>query len=375
MNTIKLKISISMFWGYFMDMRQSVLKISVLSIVLLGNAVSFGMRCNYKGTLTIPGSKKHDYIGDLSPELEEKVIDSLDNPITFGQTNKKNHTLVKEQGQRNICLAYQKKNPNFVLNRYVPILPVCSNITHNWVYRFDMISPYDVSFYRSEGEGPELSIEIVSLGKKRLNQFVDQKKMQYGDHVYGSDGAKPFVVNTPLSLAAVLGSPTDITNELNKIDKKLTDGCFYGSNPICDAMYARISNPDINSDNNAFELLLKDSRLLDLRDKSRGLQYFKLLNLSRQINNKQAFKYCVTQDVHNSKNIPWVNTYGCYEEKDLPEPKTALDLVLEHNEHCSKHAVNNHFSDQDIALLRDNGAKRAQELSERGPSREMCIIS
>ena len=165
----------------------------------------------------------------------------------------------------------------------------------------------------------------------------------------------------------------DQQNKLNNLKKVTTPFVpFFGFDEILgNAMHARISNPDMNSDNQSLRfLLLLEERALMYREANKsyklrvsGYQYFARLALSRQTNNKQAFKELVTHDVYNSKNVPWINRYGSNEKKDLPKPKTALDLVLEYNEHCSEDGMDP-FSDQDIALLRDNGAKTAQELSE-----------
>src|SRR5438309_53746 len=117
-------ISISMFGNISMNKHQSFLGISALLFALLNNTVSFGM-------------KKQDIMGfdfgELKilkeiPELGLNVVNILEDPKTFGGTNKHNHLLVKKLGRRNLEEIYKNQNPKFLLNHYVPILFVDADL-------------------------------------------------------------------------------------------------------------------------------------------------------------------------------------------------------------------------------------------------------
>jgi hypothetical protein len=404
--------------GFFVNMYRPILKMIVVAFVLLNNAALFSMKSNYKGILTIPKSdtltvSKPYNIGSLIPDAKEYLIDHLDNPVTFGQTNKTNHELVKRQGRRNLRLAYEKNDPSFVLNHYVPILPVCRH-KDRYTYRFDIISPYDKTFYcskNSDNELNELDEKIRVLGEKRLQQIVDQKQMQYRDVYLGANGSTPNIMNDPLCLVALFGSQKDIEKEL----QKEVVAYWGGSNTITYALHALIDNFDIKVDNNALEILFKDPRALYVGDsekvEDRGKMYFALLNWSRKANNRKAFEIFITEDIHDSKNLQWVNSYGCHCKEDFPPAKTALDIMLENNEKCEqkykdgiteKHIAglradykvgnlcdedirkqmrdnyeDDLISEKDIALMRTHGAKTTQKLCDNQPceNRERCIIS
>src|SRR5579862_5787155 len=120
-----------------MNIYRPILKMIVLSLALLNNGALLSMKSDYKDTLTVP---RPDRIKNLLSDVKGHLIDHFDNPITFGQTNKENHELVKRHGQHNICRAYHENDPCFVLTHYVPILPFCTHRDKN-EYRFDIISP------------------------------------------------------------------------------------------------------------------------------------------------------------------------------------------------------------------------------------------
>src|SRR5579863_5761340 len=120
-------------------MYRSILKISIIPLVFFSNVT---MGCDHKNSLIMP-EPKPDLIKSLVPDITEYLIDCLDNPIVFGQTDKENHGLVKHQGWRNICLAYEKKDPNFFLSHYVPVLYVDRSRSRDTLDGF-FLSPYKI---------------------------------------------------------------------------------------------------------------------------------------------------------------------------------------------------------------------------------------
>lgn len=332
-----------------MNVRRSILKISVFSLFLLCNGALFGMRCNYKGVLTI---SKPDMIKKLAPETKEYLIDYLNDPITFGQTNKENHTLVKYQGLRNVFLA-QKNDPDFVFSHYVPILlidgtPKRDNYSFRCINSYKLVKMSNNFCYRES--------DIISLRNKRLDQALKQKKKLYGDDKVKFDCDSLSSDVGPLTMAALFGSDQKILHEINILRNAM---CGRGG-AVFKAIQCLIAYPAVH-DNNALEILVsveKEMRSPILTPDLFAFHYYLLLFLADKAKNKKAFKVLIDKDPFDAINIIWVDTYAKNRIKDMVIkpyiPLTILDRMIEEGG----------FDSGNVALFIDNGGKTAQQLLE-----------
>ncbi|HLW72775.1 MAG TPA: hypothetical protein VKR54_01885 [Candidatus Babeliales bacterium] len=304
-------------------MYRSILKISIIPLVSFGN-VTMGCDYNNKEFAAKLIILKPDRIKNLAPETMEDLIDYLDNPIVFGQTDKENHGLVKHQGLRNICLAYEKKDPNFFLSHYVPVLCIDrSRSRDRWKGFF--ISPYKILFDAGldrQGDGKK----IVELEKKRVDYTIEKWVEEQGLSSSHLDYTGWILEDDHLVRVALFGSDEDISKELNR---KISTGGpmpmflkptflkLHGNRSIIQAIQACIKYP--NKTNNALSLLLSTinteayfDTLLSAIDTEahwddirKGESFYELLLLADKLKNKEAFALLVSNDPYNVKNLIW----------------------------------------------------------------------
>ena len=334
-----------------MNIQQSVLRISVISLGLLCNGALFGMKCDYKGTLPIP---KHDIIKKLTPEIKEYLVDYLHNPIVFGETNKENHTLVKYQGLRNFCLA-QEKDPSFVLSHYVPILLIDRSNKRD-CYDFCCLNSYKLvkmsnNFYYKEDI-------IIPLRNKRLKHALKQKKFLHGDDKVKFDCFSLDSGPRPLTVAALSGDSKKILHELDVLRKDKyfsTVGC---PGHVHQATVSLIAYPSMHN-NNALEILVsveKEMRPSHYTVDLVGFFFYGLLFAADKAKNKKAFRVLVTK-CPDDINIIWVDPYAknrmeaAVVKPDIP--LTTLDRMIEESG----------FDSENIELFRQCGGKTMKDLT------------
>lgn len=328
-------------------MYRSILKMSVVSLVFLG---SITMGSDYNNALIIP---EPDRIKNLAPETKEYLIDHLDNPITFGQTNKENHGLVKYQGLRNICLTFQKDDPSFVLSHYVPILLVDysdkrDSYRFSWCidsYKFVMMPN---GFYFKDDI-------IIALRNKRLNQALEQKKVRYGQDkvkLWFDDG----IHTDPLTIATLFGDDEDISNELTALYNNEHFWLYGDGGAIYRSLRTIIHHFDIHN-NNALEMLLSAQKQMQQfpADVNSSFSYC-LLFAADKTKNKKAFSVLIAKDPFDAKSTIWADSRKQYNIQGVlikpGEPRTTLDRMIE----------DGGFDPEYIALARQHGFKTKEEL-------------
>src|SRR5579863_714709 len=283
---------------------------------------------------------KPDLIKSLVPDITEYLIDCLDNPIVFGQTDKENHELVKHQGWRNICLAYEKKDPNFFLSHYVPVLYVDRSRSRDTLDGF-FLSPYKIlsdAQLKQQGYGQK----IFELELKRVNYVVEELERRLSCSYFSR--REWLFINDCLVRVTLFGSDEDISKEL--IWK------IYGNYHITQAVQACIKYP--NKTNNALALLL--SAINTEADFERGKFFYKLLFLADKLKNRQAFTFLSINDPYNEKNLIWwqLSKYAMRCFVDGRIAGTNLDHMLREG----------NFDQENIETYIKYGGKTMQEIRE-----------
>jgi hypothetical protein len=337
-------------------MCRSVLKIMTLCLVLLGNVCSFGMIVPYKGKpLTVPLTLYPMKFDKLPPETKEQVINHLDNPITFGQTNKQNHTLVKELGMHNVCLAYKKKDPNFFLSHYVPVLFLDTSPLRRELYGI-FISPYHI-ISKSESAQQLIDKKIVELGNKRLEQAYEQQK-NYGGNSFGVFGFSKHscLIDSLIFLAVLFENNENMFQRKSwfKIGNNDITVQLRGNTNITRAIRACIQYRK----NNALELLLSAIDTECHGDNIRkGESFYELLLLADKTKNKEAFAFLAAKDPYNERNLIWKHLIN--ENTSLCDPNplisgTNLDHMIREG----------NFDQENIEIYIKHGGKTVQELKD-----------
>ncbi|HSC25079.1 MAG TPA: hypothetical protein VLB80_02580 [Candidatus Babeliales bacterium] len=222
-------------------MNSFLIKVHMLILVASIHSIYFAM-----DTAIIPFA-----FGQLPVERQETVVNYMNGNsiMSFSKTSHDNHDLVKSLIKRNMTAVYLNqdkdflfKSPDFLLNNFVPIVLVDysalqRNLTHKKKVYVDALNPYESFFYFNQ---PELKLDqkIEKLGKKRLVEALEQKKIQYGKHkvsynndaIYGND-QKEIKSNQDLSIIYQSISPTEeYVNEINqsiKASKALNSNSLF----------------------------------------------------------------------------------------------------------------------------------------------------
>lgn len=351
------------------NMCRSILKITALCLVLFGNLCSFGMIVRYKNEDHKKAVSAHlKYVASqIKPsvfdniETKLHIINRLDNPLVFGQTNKENHGLVKYEGLRNVCLA-QKMDRSFVLSHfllshYVPILLIDYGNKRD-SYNFSCIDSYRLvkmannDYYKGD--------MIISLRNKRLKQALKQKKVLHGDDKVEFNNWSLGSSLCPLAVAALFGDSQKIAHELNVLREGEYFSVCGAPADVHQAIKSLIVYPSMY-DNNALETIVaveKEMRPSHSHFTSDliGLFFYQILFDADKAKNKKAFNVLVAQR-QDDINIVWVDPYAknrCEQVVVKPDiPLTTLDRMIEEGG----------FDPENIALFRQCGGKTMKDLT------------
>ena len=291
-----------------MNMYRSFLKISVIVLAMISNAVSLGMIVRYKD--------------EQSKKAIQASISSCLKPIYEKEKEKVKALSLEEQGQYNLEKLYRNRHKlEFVQkflsdkDNYVPVMLVHNvvNVNPEKVIELDffIVDSYHASFYDPYRESffSGSNEKIRKIGGERFRKALKKKRINCinkNPSVYkitcSSNG------NHPLVTASLFGNDEDVQKELrsNSSDPR--------SNPNGEAMHsavlASINYP--NKKNNALELLLakiKQTPLdvdiaIDEKDARIALSY-QLLGASAD--NKKVFKLIARKDPYNANMIKVYN--------------------------------------------------------------------
>jgi hypothetical protein len=351
-------ISTGMF-GIIMNMQRSLLKISVIVLVLLNNSISFGM-----------------------------IVKSQ----------------IEEQGKRNIARLYKNQDPEFVskflLSHYVPVMliettPACTGKD----FEYYSVDPYKKAFYSDPDKqfvGKER--EIAELGAQRLieEQLILEQKV-YDQQKKPNQFYHKGCLNVPLIIATLFGDDNDVLEKLNDIKdqaKKHDDNTniAVAGALVHDAIIASMSYSHIQ--NNGLELLVDELKALRQKIEKRSNKSFieksiveiesfwnirnnpefigprsSYLLLSLAAKNRDAFELLSYKDPYKTNMVLWIDDesrakrlYGQIDSVpysrvicvDNPGDKsrTNLDRMLE----------DKNFDQDNIGVFFDNGGMTTHEI-------------
>ena len=226
-----------------MNMYQLSVKISVISLGLLCNAVSLGMIVRYKDK--------------QSKKAIQASISSCLKPIYEKEKEKVKALSLEERGQYNLEKLYRNRHKSKFVQKflsdkdnYVPVMLVHNSVNVNpkKVIELDFfgVNPYRESFFSDSNE------KISKLGEKRFQKAFKQKHINC---IYKNPSVYKITCsgnqNHPLVTASLFGNDKDIQKELRRINPNAVgeddEAMHY-------AALASINYP--NKKNNALELLL-----------------------------------------------------------------------------------------------------------------------
>ncbi|HLW72774.1 MAG TPA: hypothetical protein VKR54_01880 [Candidatus Babeliales bacterium] len=322
-------------------MNRVVLKISIIPLVFFGN-VTMGCDYNNKEFAAKLIILKPDRLKNLPSDITEDLIDYLDNPIVFGQTDKENHGLVKQQGWRNIRLAYQNKDPNFFLSHYVPVLYVDRSRSRNRLNGL-FISPYRILF-DAQLDQQGYRKKIVELEKKRVDYAIEEQERRLSCTYLSYAGW--IFIHDCLVRVTLFGSDEDISKELSRK--------IYGNYHIAPAIQACIKYP--NKTNNALALLSSAITVEHFDDIWKGESFYELLLLADKLKNKDAFAFLAFNDPYKEKNLIWGQLVD--DEWLLFDGDRITGTNLDHM------LREGNFDQENIKIYIKHGGKTMQEIRE-----------
>lgn len=294
-----------------MNMQQSILKISILIFLALGNTTSFG--------------------GELPLE---------------------------EQGRHNLKKLYKNPDPKSVKKilheEYVPVILLdVSPLTAEDII-IDVINPYHPSFYSNAAKINFRNKTLQSIKKARLHEAWASCKEKRTRQMLAMNLSSPTsfsvtkrIVNCPLVFATLFGDKNDISAELEKyIDNRNAPEII--SALILRATLASLSYPYKNKEN--LPLLLVEQKKIQLYSAyaipCREIESLHLLLCAAK--NREEFDLIVKKDPYIMNNVHWkLNAEQYY--------GTNLDRMLE----------DSNFDKRHIKTFRDNGEITHQELMDR----------
>lgn len=348
-------------------------------IIILTNSLSYGMEIERISF----GFGTAQLFKDV-PELQEFIVNNLEDPLTFGKTNKTNHRFVKELGWRNLRTVYNNQNPHFLLHHYVPILLVdiggvhsgpCFENDHpieqlkergrNYVA---VVNPYERNFYAGH-DGLYLDNKITQRGEKIIQLHIDQRKIQYPKQAVRYCG---YIANGQPLTTLVLCEDQKKAAQMIHNDAYFKGGYLDDNMDLLDPIFHNnlywryimtlLTAMSYAGDTNLFELLLmaeKDNKTkyaIDNLGVCKGtLTFYSLLSYAQNIGNKKAFQALVNIDPYGS-----VNSVKVFRKNRML--KTMLDVMIDSGK----------FDLENIAYFKKSGGRTAEELKKQD---NKCVIS
>lgn len=379
-------------------MQELILRKAILLIIL----------CSISDLCAMKNQKSDELMFDLGaltnlvPELINIIVNQLEDPITFGKTNKTNYSAITQLGRRNLIEIYTNQNPLFLHNHYVPILFIETRLIDvlNRSFCFynpdrergkeermysEGIDPYKADFYvKSKKAHKDIDCkQIAAIKQKFVKQYIDQEKIRYNipinEKKIRCNASNIFYMSCTTSQALTKcllfsENAAQVIDILNKckhfnqeyFDKKIDFWKYHDfHNEYLIALLTLMKHSFY--DNNALELLLRAEKkcvtpnLANSGKSSFNNSYYanlmvRLLFHAQEVKNKKALiallrinPYCIFYSVPLNK---W---YGTTAPAD-----TLLDLLIKNN-----------FDAETIAACRKYGGKTTQELKKKKSS---CVI-
>ncbi len=341
--------------GFSVNRCQFIFKTSVLALVLMSNAISFGMIVRYKD--------------EQSTKAVQASVASCLKPIYEKEKEMVKALPLEEQGLYNLEKLYKNRhNPKFVQKflsnegNYVPVVLVHNAVNVNpekgielgffgvnpyhesfyHPYHPPFFNPYGTSFFSDSHE------KISTIGKERFRKAFKQKRINC---IYKNPSVYEITYddnkNYPLVMASLFGNDEDIQKELK-------------SNPSRQATHhaalAFINYP--NKNNNALELLLPKIKQegkqlfgdsIQFDKEARVILSYALLGASAD--NKEIFEFIAQKDPYNANRIKAYDPLCYFDHKK----RTTLDLMISHEKY---------FGEENIQTFIDNGGCTAKTLKK-----------
>jgi hypothetical protein len=343
-----------------MNRCQFIFKTSVLALVLMSNAISFGMIVRYKD--------------EQSKKAVQASVASCLKPIYEQEKEKVKALPLEEQGLYNLEKLYKNRhNPKFVQkflrneDHYVPVMFVQSGGSvkpeKGIKMSFFEVNPYCPLFYYpySKSLPSDFREKFSGIHQKRVEEALKRKCTACADkypNVYqmrrGHDK------NYPLVIASLFGGDEDIRQIFKSRDENLVGEEQY----LHYASLAAINYP--NKKNNALELLVPyirqkakqeslinniggDTDEIETDKEKRVILSYKLLGAS--VGNKDIFEFIAQQDPYNANRISIYNPFDGYDV----EERTTLDFMI---------ADKKYFGEENIQTFIHNGGCTAETLKQ-----------
>lgn len=271
-----------------MNTYKSIFNLSVISLILSMNTLSFGMIVRYKNEET------RKALNDSTKRYSQRIINHF-----IDKERKELEALPpEEQTRHNLetieTLYTNQNNPSFVLKKlrtsYVPIVLLDAHAPRDDNNKKDyfVINPYTSSFYSNFCCGSYVVANTFKLHEQRLNEV--EKTLEKQNVIVGN-----LFSCSGLKNSALFGTDQNIIQEINN-DRE---------DPFLSIVVA-IHYP--NEKNNALELLcLEIKKEAKYIESGQELWYSAYSLLRTSATNKAAFKVIACKDPYNINRALWKN--------------------------------------------------------------------
>jgi len=301
---------------------QFVVKAGIVSFLLLGNTITFGM--------------------EQYPRKYEMEV----SPLEY-------------QGRRNLKKLYKNPDPKYVKKmlskHHVPVVMIDLSVrTNGQNVAIDVINPYDPSFYPNSNQ-QILGKKLTVIEKQRFDEaFVDcynkraQQVSAMNLPVPDSLNCKLIKKNDPLMLAAILGNRNDISKKL--------ENCVNDTYISPADLSARIFHATIAS--TCYPYTKKKNLLLLLLEQKKIQKYSNYTLPDREVNayklllhsakNKENFKIIAQADPYEMNGLAW-----------------KLNTENDYCTHMDRMNSNRNFDEDHINIMIANGGLTNQDVLEQ----------